>query len=200
MKIKNKICSDVIFKIAVIFIFISCGFVIKHVFSELNSLIKEQTELITEINSLLSKFSQDMNTKNIQIIRELDNIYFLEERTQTQITSLENKYSSLLKEEQKKRADAVASESSLNNLRLKMKSEYTRQNYCASYELCKKILLLDPSDNDTRVYKALSLYKSNALDSSLYGEILADCRILIQNGICNQEIIDIEKNITEELN
>lgn len=107
-------------------------------------------------------------------------------------------YDAILEEQKKKTLDT--SEKDKTNVEAKKNAIalYKKGFFSSSYDEFRKLTQTFTDDMECRLYKAKSLYYKNRADSSSYAEILADIRMLKQNGASDAELLEIEKSILAE--
>ena len=107
-------------------------------------------------------------------------------------------YDAILEEQKKKTLDT--SEKDKSNIEAKKNAValYKKGIFSASYDEFNRLTKNLTDDMECRLYKAKSLYYKNRADSSSYAEILADIRMLKQNGVSDAELLEIEKSILAE--
>lgn len=112
--------------------------------------------------------------------------------------SMSRTYDAILDEQKKKTVDTAEKDKTNVEAKKNAIALYKKGIFSASYDEFKKLTQTFTDDMECRLYKAKSLYYKNRADSSSYAEILADIRILKQNGVSDAELIEIEKSILAE--
>lgn len=112
--------------------------------------------------------------------------------------SMSRTYDAILDEQKKKTVDTAEKDKTNVEAKKNAIALYKKGFFSASYDEFKKLTQTFTDDMECRLYKAKSLYYKNRADSSSYAEILADIRMLKQNGASDAELIEIEKSILAE--
>ncbi|GEM_PF-3004841 len=140
-----------------------------------------------------------------QLNSKLDNVNSGIQRNQTTVNSqyrktvqMEQTYSSLLEEEKKRHLDTAEHDSENDKLANEAKSLFAKKEYVKAYEIFNNILQDDLSNNEIRMYRMLSLFNINKLDSSNYAEILQNIKILRENGSTDPRLDEVEEFIKGE--
>lgn len=113
---------------------------------------------------------------------------------------IEKTYSDLLEEERKIRIDSSEFDLSIESKRKEAKKNFDKGHYSDALKNYREILEVNPSDNEVRLYKMLSLFYINRMDSTNYSEIQNDIKILKENGITDEKINEAEQFIKQERN
>ena len=153
---------------------------------------------ISKINDeiLLILSSQEENAADIK--NDLATINRKSDAQYSKTVGMSKTYDAILEEQKKKTLDT--SEKDKSNIEAKKNAIalYKKEIFSVSYDEFKKLTQTFTDDMECRLYKAKSLYYKNRADSSSYAEILADIRMLKQNGASDAELIEIEKSILAE--
>lgn len=153
---------------------------------------------ISKINDeiLIILSSQEENTTDIK--NELAKINRKSDAQYSKTVGMSKTYDAILEEQKKKTLDT--SEKDKSNIEAKKNAValYKKGIFSASYDEFRKLTQAFTDDMECRLYKAKSLYYKNRADSSSYAEILADIRMLKQNGVSDAELLEIEKSILAE--
>ena len=153
---------------------------------------------ISKINDeiLLILSSQEENAADIK--NDLATINRKSDAQYSKTVGMSKTYDAILEEQKKKTLDT--SEKDKSNIEAKKNAValYKKGIFSASYDEFRKLTQTFTDDMECRLYKAKSLYYKNRADSSSYAEILADIRMLKQNGASDAELIEIEKSILAE--
>ena len=153
---------------------------------------------ISKINDeiLLILSSQEENAADIK--NDLATINRKSDAQYSKTVGMSKTYDAILEEQKKKTLDT--SEKDKSNIEAKKNAValYKKGIFSASYDEFRKLTQALTDDMECRLYKAKSLYYKNRADSSSYAEILADIRMLKQNGASDAELIEIEKSILAE--
>lgn len=112
--------------------------------------------------------------------------------------SMSRTYDAILDEQKKKTVDTAEKDKTNVEAKKNAIALYKKGFFSASYDEFKKLTQTFTDDMECRLYKSKSLYYKNRADSSSYAEILADIRMLKQNGASDAELIEIEKSILAE--
>ncbi|MGN0732529.1 MAG: hypothetical protein ACI4MA_11595 [Treponema sp.] len=112
--------------------------------------------------------------------------------------SMSRTYDAILDEQKKKTVDTAEKDKTNVEAKKNAIALYKKGIFSVSYDEFKKLTQTFTDDMECHLYKAKSLYYKNRADSSSYAEILADIRMLKQNGASDAELIEIEKSILAE--
>ena len=112
---------------------------------------------------------------------------------------IEQTYSNILKEEKLQRVDNTEFDIAIGEQKKVAYKEFLRGNFKNALNLYYQILEKLPNDVDSRLYKALSLFYLNKMDSANYSELLNDCKLLRKNGILDNRIDEMENFIKMEM-
>ncbi|MBR5932985.1 MAG: hypothetical protein IK002_03260 [Treponema sp.] len=141
------------------------------------------------------------------LIIEGQNVELLEHAVKSQGTAnrqyrktleIEKTYSDLLKEERKTRIDSSEFDLSIEAKKKEARKCFDKAQYSDALKNYREILEVNSFDNEVRLYKMLSLFYINKMDSTNYSEILNDIKILKENAITDERIYEIEKIIKQE--
>lgn len=160
---------------------------------------KEHADLqISKINDgiVLILGGQEENTTDIK--NDLATINRKSDAQYSKTVSMSRTYDAILEEQKKKTLDT--SEKDKSNIEAKKNAIalYKKGIFSVSYDEFKKLTQTFTDDMECRLYKAKSLYYKNRADSSSYAEIIADIRMLKQNGVFDADLLEIEKSILAE--
>lgn len=153
---------------------------------------------ISKINDeiLIILSSQEENAADIK--NDLATINKKSDAQFSKTVSMSRTYDAILDEQKKKTVDTAEKDKSNIEAKKNAVALYKKGIFSVSYDEFKKLTQTFTDDMESRLYKAKSLYYKNRADSSSYAEILADIRMLKQNGASDAELIEIEKSILAE--
>lgn len=157
--------------------------------------IDSQMQAIQE-DILTARESQCQNTAELQ--KRLSSIKNRTDSQYTQTVSMKETYDALLNEQKKKTVDITAKDSEIIQMKTDAELFYSKNNFSAAYEECKKVLSFQSDDMEALLLKIKSLYYMNRADSSKYSKILEDIKTLKENGHIDEETREIEMLIKAE--
>lgn len=144
----------------------------------------------------LTDYAKEEDIKNLEA-----KVLSLEEEIvllRTDLKELNETYTQVLITQKSMAVDTTATDSAMDKLRRQAENQYSEKNYGDCFLACKKILSVQPENNDIRLIKVKSLYYKNPLDRSVYEEVLQDIDQLNKSGIKDYELIEIKRNIFAE--
>lgn len=142
-----------------------------------------------------------IENSGVQFQKVNESVQALNQKSDAQFSKtvgMSKTYDAILEEQKKKTLDT--SEKDKSNIEAKKNAValYKKGIFSASYDEFNRLTKNLTDDMECRLYKAKSLYYKNRADSSSYAEILADIRMLKQNGVSDAELLEIEKSIHAE--
>ena len=169
--------------------------------TDVENLTQELEDHKKSFDTAFAVYQEDMKQLNLK----MDNVNTGIQRNQTTVNSqyrktvqMEQTYSNLLEEEKKRHLDTAEHDSENDKLNNEAKAFFAKKEYVKAYEIFNSILQDDPSDNEIRMYRMLSLFNINKLDSSNYADILQNIKILRENGITDPRLSEVEEFIKGE--
>lgn len=175
--------------------------------NDIKEKVSLNSEKLDELKSVLLAFEE--KTDNGFLIIEGQNIELLDYAVKNQGTTaihyrktldIEKTYSDLLEEERKTRVDSSEFDLSIEAKKKEARKCFDKEQYSEALKNYREVLEVNPSDNEVRFYKMLSLFYINKMDSTNYSEIRNDIKILKENAMTDERIYEIEQFIKQEKN
>lgn len=158
-----------------------------------------KSELIESLKSEIRMISENQNKNTNELLIDLAEIKNKSELQYVKTVGIKNTYDALLEEQKKKTVDMAEIDNESQKKKIESLILYNKGKFVLSFEGFAKLLQLDATDMESRIYKMKSLYYMNPADSAKYPEILEDIRILKMNSMADDECIEIEKAVKIEL-
>ena len=176
-----------------------------------NSMLKKQmTELMEKLEENLTEKLTDRMSEHAQIVDEkfeLTNLR-IDEISKTEIeeiagvknniSRMKRTYDSILETEKETRVDNSLFDISMREKFIEAKKMFAEGEFISAAKLFRTILEFDNKNIEARLYKMLSVFNVNKMNSSNYVEILSDCKVLKESGCNDQRIDEVESFIQQE--
>ena len=162
--------------------------------------LDELKESLVELQSKTDSGFAVIQHQNEQLISHAITTQGTANRQYRKTLEIEKTYSNLLEEERKTRIDSSELDLSIEAKKKDVQKYFDKKEYSDALKNCREILQVNPSDNQIRLYKMLSLFYMNRMDSTNYSEILNDIKILKENAVTDERINEAEQFIKQEFN
>lgn len=147
-----------------------------------------QSEIINENFLLVNQKIDILSEKEINEISGIKN----------NVVKMKKTYDKILQTEQEKHIDNSLFDIAMQEKFDSAKKMFNQKDYSKALILLKSIMEFDSSNLEVRFYKMLSTFYINKMDSSMYSEVLSDCKILKESGYKDERIDEIENFIIGE--
>lgn len=202
---KNYLCFQNIIFICMFILFIILLIsllqliAVKKMTLELIYFAKQNEQKLNQLEQVLDNEFNNIRLNTLSIIQGIEDNQNVVNKQFNKTIKIEQTYSNILKEEKLQRVDNTEFDIAIGEQKKVAYKEFLRGNFKNALHLYYQILEKLPNDVDSRLYKALSLFYLNKMDSANYSELLNDCKLLRKNGILDNRIDEMENFIKMEM-